>query len=155
MHLPKKLVVALIAGLMIAVPTIVVAATDTGISQQQYQYFYSSNGKGNEKAKTKNKKWTEVPGLHSAYGSFDGSLATVSAELKEGKAKFRIVNEDASVLTQPKSVLFEGAASSFTFPLVQNTSCSSDTIVEWKQVGKKPAVLGGSTLGVQLADGCP
>jgi hypothetical protein len=155
MHLPKKLILALVAVIAVAVPAVVVAASGEDGALTQFQYFTYSNGKGADKAVTKTPKWKDVPGLASNYGTFDASIATVSADLKRGTAKFRVVGESGETLTQPASATFVEGAGSFAFPVVKNASCSSSPKVQWRVVGKQKAVLGGSSLTVHVASGCP
>ncbi len=155
MYLPKKLILAVLAIAAIAVPSAVIAASGTDGALTQFQYYAYSNGKGAQAASTKTAKWKDVPGLTTNFGTFNRSIGTISAELRKGSAKFRIVNEDGAVLTQPASAVFEKGAGSFAFPIVKNVSCSKDTKVQWRVVGKKKAVLAGSSLTVHSATGCP
>jgi hypothetical protein len=155
MYLPKKAVLAAVAIIAIAVPAVVIAASGENGALTQFQYFSYSNGKGAEKAVTNTAKWKDVPGLGSNYGMRDASIATVSAELKRGSAKFRVVDENGLVLTQPASATFVAGAGSFAFPVVKNASCFVSPKVQWRRVGKRKAVLGGSTLTVHVATGCP
>ena len=155
MYLPKKSILALVAVIAIAVPAVVVAAAGEDGALTQFQYFTYSNGKDAEKAATNSSNWKDVPGLESNYGTFDASIGTISAELKQGSARFRIVDEEGDLLTEPKSAKFVEGAGSFAFPIVKNASCSSSPKVQWKRAGKEKAVLGGSTLTVHVANGCP
>ena len=120
MQLPKKSILALVALIAVAVPAVVVAAAGEDGALTQFQYFTYSNGKDAEKAATNSTNWKDVPGLERNYGTFDASIGTISAELKQGSAKFRIVDEEGDVLTEPKAAKFVEGTGWFAFPIVKN-----------------------------------
>jgi hypothetical protein len=86
------------------------------------------------------KKWRPVPQL--GVTSTPGFIAVdVSAQMKRGNAKFRIVPVVGGPAIPPGPVLFSAkAANSFTWSTNDTCGQGEQHEVQWKRVGKKPAV---------------
>lgn len=94
-----------------------------------------------DKATTKSKQWRTIPNMPSGTASTNQPQAvTLSAEMKEGKAKIRLVPAGGGPAVPPGSVLFSSkAANSFSWALSLGT-CDELYVFEWKKVGKEEVV---------------
>jgi hypothetical protein len=124
-----KLAVAAVVGAAIAIPATVIARGDlnSGGNADKFATASVSN------ASTNSKNYQPV-GLVLPESAAP-MMVTVSAQMTQGKARFRVVRSNGQAL--PSSVQFGSkAANSFTFGDI--TSCPV-LHIEWKKVGKEEA----------------
>jgi len=92
---------------------------------------------------TNSKKWKIVPGVTPPPNTTGFLTFTVSAEMKKGAARFRVVRPSDGNVTKPGPVKFSSKASnSFTFAM--RDTCgppgTENRVLQWKRVGKTKAV---------------
>jgi hypothetical protein len=93
---------------------------------------------------TNSKQWKQIPGVGVGLSTTPQAV-TISAEMKKGKARIRIVDLDTNQALPPGPVQFTAqAANSFSFVIAEN--CPPSHGVQWKRVGTQKAVA--STLSV-------
>lgn len=91
------------------------------------------------------KDWKRVPEVGFLSNSFGAHSITVSAEMKKGKAKFRVVSQGAT--TPPGPIAFYSkAANSFTFGYPEGCYFHPTNSLEWKRIGNAKATA--STISV-------
>jgi hypothetical protein len=137
-----KLGVAALVVIAVAVPAVVLARGDGNFSagdSHQYNTVWSG------KQSTNRKQWRKVPVIGGPFFTLDPIVLTVSAQMTQGKARFRVVHQDGGPdggpepVTPPGPVLFSSRASNaFTFAVEDN--CPRGAVLQWRKVGKHKAV---------------
>jgi len=143
-----KLAVAGAAAVLLAIPVVVLATTNEHLEGADFQKWVSTGAQ-----QTDTKSWTAVPGLTITPPVVHGPVA-VSAQMTQGRAKFRVVAALASgpAVALPGKVEFDAPASNaFTFFNVGN--CVPVT-VQWKKVGKPKAALAKASMHAIWGNGC-
>jgi hypothetical protein len=102
---------------------------------------------------TNSKQWEQIPGVGVGL-STTPQVVTISAEMKKGKARVRIVNVDTNTAVPPGPVQFTAqAANSFSFGIAEN--CPPSYALQWKRVGTQKAVASNvSVLRVDESGSC-
>ena len=143
-----KLAVAGAVAVLLAVPVVVLATSNEHLEEAQFQKYVSTGGQ-----QTDTKSWTDVPGLKITPPVVHGPV-TVSAQMTQGRAKFRVVAALASgpAVALPGKVEFDAPASnSFTF---FNVGDCVPVTVQWKKVGNLKATLAKATMHAIWENGC-
>ena len=124
------LAVAVLVGAAVAIPATVIARGGASVSGDADRFAVEATAN----VQTQGNGYTPV-GI-TLPSTTQPLSATVSAQMKKGKAKFRLVSAGGNA--QPSEALFSAKASnSFTF--VANQSCPP-LALEWKRQGDSPAV---------------
>jgi hypothetical protein len=134
----------------VAIPTAVVLAGGNASGGEANQQYVSWSG-SSEKAP---RNWKPIQG--GAVASSPGFVAIdVSAQMKKGKAKFRIVPVAGGPAVDPGPVPFSArAANSFTWAATDTCGQGEQHQVEWKRAGKRPAVASKVSTHTVFDDFC-
>ncbi len=130
----------------IAIPATVIAGS--GTQQDSIPSYMSTDVTGVNT--TSGAGWQPVTNLVSLGTT--GSIASVSADLSKGRAKFRVKTLASNNVGIPDSVTFASpGASSYDFVVAGDCEYVG---VEWKRVGDEPAVMKNATLHVISEAAC-
>lgn len=139
---PARLLGAALAVSIILVPAIVLARGSDGPSGQgglTDQVVWSSNGE----VSTSSKDFARVATTNVFIDSYWVNPVTVdvSADMISGKARFRVKGFPSASILRPDTALFSGkGVSSFQFFTADGDTQHQNFEIEWKQVGKAPAL---------------
>lgn len=133
----SKIFLAVFGGAALAVPaTLVIAGNGNFLGGSVDNQAVSWSATSEEAPKN----WKPVP--HASVTSTPDVLSTaVSAQMRKGKAKFRIVPATGGPAVPPGPVLFTAkAANSFTWVTDDTCSLGEPHQLQWKRAGKADAV---------------
>jgi hypothetical protein len=125
----------------LAIPATLVFAGNGADTNGEADFF---NTNVEDTVSTNSNEWKPIPGMF--VGLIDATqTATISAEMKQGKAKIRLFDTDAQQVVVPGPVTFTAKASnSFSFGVPDN--CPPDLVFQWKRVGGKRAIASNLSL---------
>jgi hypothetical protein len=136
-------VFAVLVTAAVAIPATLVLAGNGNETSGTADFFVTNV---EDEVSTNSKDWKPIPGTF--VGFVDATqTATISAEMKKGKAKIRLFDTDAQQTVVPGPVSFTAKASnSFSFGVPPN--CPPSLQFQWKRIGTKKAIA--SNLSLQL-----
>lgn len=143
-----KLTLAGAAAVALAVPVVVLATTNEHLDGANFQKYVSTGAQH-----TDSKQWTAVPGLTITPPVVHGPV-TVSAQMTQGRAKFRVVARlpSKTVVALPGAAQFDAPASN-AFDFYNTQNCVPVT-VQWKKVGNARATLAKASMHAIWGNGC-
>jgi hypothetical protein len=139
----RTMAFAVLVTAAVAIPATLVFAGNGNETSGTADFFFTNV---EDEVSTNSADWKPIPGTF--VGFLDATqTATLSAEMKQGKAKIRLFDTDVQQAVVPGPVTFTAKASnSFSFGVPDN--CPAHLEFQWKRVGTEKAIA--SNLSLQL-----